>query len=126
MTEINENRTEQGFFANYPSGTCIMGAATESPCTYPAAEPLPRWVDEVPRLCAFHAAQEPLVDEVNELGVALEMLEAHLSDARDSGGETGKLVTALERTCADFSGRLEIAERVLEDLRAAEHTLMCG
>ncbi len=78
-------------------------------------------------LCGFHAATEPLVDEVNELGVALEKLRAYLEDARESSAETGgneQLVTALERIRADFSGRLERAERVLNDLEAAERNLM--
>jgi hypothetical protein len=124
MTEGRRTWTGEGIFANYPSETCIMGAATESPCPRPAIDPVPGWEDETPMLCAFHAAQEPLVDEVNELGVALEKLEAYLNDAREIGaGE--QLVRALERIHADFSGRLEIAQRVLEDLDEA-HRIMRG
>ena len=123
MQEINENPMGEGIFANVPSGACIMGAQTEHPCPYPATEPVPGWDTEAPMLCAFHAATEPLVDEVNDLGVALEKLAAYLEDARETEGNE-QLIRGLERIAEDFSGRLEIAERVLSDLEAAEHKLM--
>jgi len=35
------------------------------------------------------------------------------------------LVTVLERAAADFSERMELAEKILDDLSAAEHRGIC-
>lgn len=101
-------------------GTCGMGSKTAHPCRFPATVEMH---DGYYAICAYHAASEPLVDEVNEMGVALEKLEAYLADARETGRDE-RLVTALERIKADFSGRMELAEKVLDALDAAEHQLM--
>jgi hypothetical protein len=130
MTEINENPTEgSGIFAGIPRGACVQGigvAGASSPCPYPASKPLPRWEDAGPRICDYHAAQQPLIDELDATGVALEMVEHYLKDARESHAETDILVAALERIRVDFSGRFELAKRVIEDLDAAEDKLMRG
>lgn len=103
---------------------CIMGRSTDAPCPYPATESLPhRFGGDEAHLCVFHAATEPLVDEVNELGVSLDLVRTYLKDARDHP-DARPLVRALERAEADFSERLELVEKVLDDLNAAEHRLM--
>jgi hypothetical protein len=128
----NENPMGEGIFAGIPRGACVQGigvAGASSPCPYPASKPLPRWEDAGPRICDYHAAQQPLIDELDEMGVSLEKLEELLIDARKSHAVTGRgeqLVICLERIKADFSGRFELAKRVIEDLDAAEHALMRG
>ncbi len=103
---------------------CMMGRSTPNPCPFPATEALPhRFPGQEPHLCAFHAATEPLVDEQNELAVALELVTRYLEDARGYGA-AAPLVALLERAEADFSARLALAEKVLDDLQAAEHKLM--
>ncbi len=105
---------------------CLMGRATDSPCPFPATEALPhRFPGDEARLCAFHAASEPLVDESNELGVSLELVRGYLKGARRHPA-AAPLVGVLERAEADFSERLGIVEKVLGDLWAAEHKLMRG
>ncbi len=112
-----ENATEQKL--------CIMGASTDSPCPFPASVALPHRLPEgEERLCAYHAATEPLVDESNEIGVCLELVRAYLKGARRQ--RAGRLVEVLERAEADFLTRHALAEKVLNDLRAAERKLMRG
>ncbi len=94
-------------------GACRMGSAMASPCRFPVTAELPHKFGLGFGLCSFHAATEPLVDELNELGVALEKLEAYLKDARETGHDE-QLVTALERIEADFSGRMELARKVFD------------
>jgi hypothetical protein len=109
-----QNATEQKL--------CIMGASTDSPCPFPASVALPHRLPEgEERLCAYHAATEPLVDESNEIGVCLELVRAYLKGARRHHA-AGPLVEVLERAEADFSERHALAEKVLNDLRAAELT----
>ena len=67
--------------------------------------------------CGYHAATEPLVKESNEFGVCLELVRAYLKGARRQ--RAGRLVEVLERAEADFSERHALAEKVLNDLRAA-------
>lgn len=89
------------------TGTCIMGASTEHPCTYPAAEPMHRFArppETGPELCAFHAATEPLVDESDEMGVCLELVRAYLKGPRNQPC-AAPLVEALERIETDFCAR---------------------
>lgn len=104
-------------------GICGMGSKTEHPCPFPATVELPHKFGDGYGLYAYHAATEPLVDEANELGAALEMIEAYLKDAREYTA-AWRLVEALERIEADFSARMELAEKVLKDLEAAEFKLM--
>ena len=123
---MTENATEQEL--------CIVGASTDSPCPFPATVALPhrRLPEGEDRLCAYHAATEPLVEESNEFGVCLELVRAYLKGARRHRA-AGPLVEVLERAEADFSGaeadfseRHALAEKVLNDLRAAERRLMRG
>ena len=105
---------------------CIVGGATDSPCPFPAtvARPHRRLPEGEDRLCAYHAATEPLVAESNELGLCLELVRAYLKGARRQ--RAGRLVEVLERAEADFLTRHALAEKVLNDLRAAERKLMRG
>jgi hypothetical protein len=111
MTEIRE-----------ATGTCIMGRSTEHPCTYPATESIRRWDDGAPVLCAFHAATEPLSEEADALALGLDLFEDWEANARQHDNEP--LLELLGRARAEFSGRLERANKVLDDLRAAEFKLM--
>ena len=104
---------------------CIMESRTDHPCPFPATEALPHKLPEGNPLCAYHAATEPLVDESNEFGVCLGLVEAYLDDARHYAG-AASLVEVLERAQADFAERQAVAEKVLKDLRAAERRLMRG
>ncbi len=105
---------------------CIMGSAMPNPCPFPATEALPhRFPGDEPHLCAFHAATEPLVEEVNELGVSLELVQAYLKAARRHP-TAEPLVVVLERAEAEFSERLELVDKTLKDLEAAEFKLMRG
>ncbi len=105
---MTETKAEQGF--------CIMGSSTPNPCPFPATEALPhRFPGDEAHLCAFHAATEPLVDEQTEAAVALELVTGYLEDARGYGA-AAPLVALLERAEADFSARLALAEKVLDDL----------
>ncbi len=124
MTE--ETKTTSTSEAEEHPALCIMGRSLPDPCPYPATVPLPhRYPGDEPRLCAYHAATEPLSDESNELGVSLELVRAYLKGARRSP-QAGQLVAILERVEADFSEREAVVDKVLADLRAAEFTLMRG
>jgi hypothetical protein len=104
---------------------CIVGGGTDSPCPFPATVALPhRRLPEGEWLCAYHAATEPLVAESNEIGLCLELVRAYLKGARRQ--RAGRLVEVLERAEADFLTRHALAEKVLNDLRAAERKLMRG
>ena len=116
---VTEDRTE----AAPPEGRCNVGSATASPCRFPATVALPdRLPGAGPHMCAFHAATEPLVDEQNEAAGALEKAQEYLEDAR--GYHAPALIALLERAEEDFSARLALANKVLDDLTAAEHALM--
>ncbi len=103
-------------------GACIMGASTEKPCPYAATVELPGRLSPGVGMCAFHAATRPLWDEVDDLNMALHLLDAYLKGARKHS--SGTLVTALERIRTDFTERLELTEKAMDDLRAAEYKLM--
>ncbi len=113
MTEIRE-----------ATGTCIMGASTERPCTYPATEALRGWNEAkaAPVLCAFHAATEPLYTESDALALGLDLFKDWEAEARQH--DSAPLLGLLERARAEFSARLERVDKVLEDLEAAEFKLM--
>jgi hypothetical protein len=105
---------------------CLMGRSTENPCPFPATEALPdRLSGDGPHLCAYHAAQEPLVEESNTFGVCLELVRVYLKGARRQA-QAEPLVEVLERAEADFAERYAVAGKVLEDLRTAEGNLMRG
>jgi hypothetical protein len=118
MTRIDES----GEAGASEAGTCIMGGSTEHPCTYPATAPIRRWNDGAPVLCAYHAATEPLAEESDALNVGLGLFKDWEAEARSHDNEP--LLELLERARADFSGRLERVDKVLDDLRAAEFELM--
>ena len=104
-------------------GQCIMGRGMEKPCPFPATVRLPRHLfTEAAGICAFHAATEPLAHEQNELGLALEKIEGYLEEARED--DNVLLVGALEHLQADFERRMELADKVLGDLNAAEWSLI--
>ena len=104
---------------------CIVGGATDSPCPFPATHALPDRLPEGEWLCAYHAATEPLAAASNQMVVCLELVQAYLKGARRQH-TAGPLVEVLERAEADFSERHALAEKVLNDLRAAERTLIRG
>ena len=98
--------------------TCIMGSRTDSPCPYPVVNHVPRGSLEEPRLCAYHAATEPLVEEETDLNLALDLFDeweqlAHIRDNRP-------LRDLLSRARQEFGQRLAFVERVLEDLQVAD------
>jgi hypothetical protein len=111
MTEIRE-----------AVGACFMGASTERPCPYPATEPIPRFKDEAPMLCAFHAATAPLCEESDALALGLELFEGWEAEARQH--HNGPALELLKRAHGEFSARLERVDKVLEDLGAAEFKLL--
>ncbi len=103
--------------------TCIVGADTETPCPYPATEPVSRWgaQDRTPRLCAYHTATEPLVEEHDDLGLGLELLKEWEETAREHANRP--LLDLLLGARLAFESRRDFVEGVLEDLEAAEKTL---
>lgn len=105
------------------TGTCIMGSSTESPCTYPATEPIGPGVGDTPKLCAYHAATGPLIMEADDMGVCLHLVRGYLKGARKHAAAV-ELVEALERLEADYARRQALADKVLDDLEAAEYKLM--
>ena len=116
MTERTTTATEAT-----PRPRCLMGRATGHGCPFPV-EPAPRWSPhEPPRLCAFHAATEPLVEEENQVGIALELLEewARRADELDNR----PLQHLIGGARQEFGERLALIEGVLEDLRSAEMRL---
>ena len=74
-----------------------------------------------PRLCAYHAATEPLVEEESDLGIALELLDEWQgrADELDNGPLQHVIATARQ----EFGERLAFIEGVLEALHAADITL---
>ncbi len=100
---------------------CIMGADTDAPCPYPATEPMLRWSDETPRLCAYHAATEPLVEEYDDLNLALELFKEWEETAREHANRP--LLDVLMRARLEFEQRRELVDGVLEDLAAADKRL---
>ncbi len=103
--------------------TCIMGADTETPCPYPATEPVSRWgaQDRTPRLCAYHTATEPLVEEHDDLNLGLELLKEWEEAAREHANRP--LLDVLMRARLEFEQRRELVDGVLEDLVAADKRL---
>jgi hypothetical protein len=101
--------------------TCFIGSATDSPCPYPATEPVPGSRDRSARMCAYHVAIEPLLDEQNDLGIALGLLPRYLKAARRH--HNAPLIFALEQLQADFERRFELLDGVADALRDAEMRL---
>jgi hypothetical protein len=104
---------------------CIVGGGTDSPCPFPATHALPDRLPEGEWLCAYHVASDPLVAASNQMVVCLELVQAYLKGARRQH-TAGPLVEVLERAEADFLTRHALAEKVLNDLRAAERALIRG
>lgn len=96
---------------------CTVGRATDSPCAFVATEPAPHHGGDEPAVCALHAADEPLHDEINEYGLALEKVERYLKKARRD--ENTVLTGDLERLEADYRERLDFFYEVTNGLRAA-------
>jgi hypothetical protein len=119
---VTEQRTAEWATARANEVRCSMGRKTDTPCPFPVAErPHRRFSLEPPRLCAFHAASEPLVQEESDLGIALELLDEwqKRADELDNGPLQHVIVTARQ----EFGERLALIEGVLEDLHAAEMRL---
>jgi len=73
-------------------------------------------------LCAFHAATEPLYAESDDLTLGLDLLKDWEAQARQHHNEL--LLKLLESARAEFSSRLERANKVLDDLEEAEFKLL--
>ena len=100
---------------------CIMGASTESPCPYPATEPVFRWSDTTAHLCAYHAATEPLVKEYDDLALALELLKEWEEAANEYGNRP--LLEVVFRARRELNQRRELVAGVVEALEAADKKL---
>ncbi len=99
-----------------------MGRSSESPCPFPATEPVSRWSDRVPQLCAYHAATEPLVEEESDLHMALDELLPEWQKRADELANR-PLHDVLWRAQEELEQRLALIEGVVEDLAAAERRL---
>ncbi len=119
---MTDNVSQIGGSSAEPGKLCEMGRS-HSPCPFPATEPRPHWGDEEPRLCLFHAASEPLVDEANYCGIAAEALGEKLEEMREHPDTYRVLIPELERLEAEFDRRFKFADKVLSALNAAEYTL---
>ncbi len=106
---------------------CLVGRSMPDPCPFPATHRLAHLFpgEEGDLLCAYHAATAPLVGESDALGVSVELVRAYLEDARGYPS-AGPIVAVLERTEADLQKREAVVDKVLQDLKAAEYTLMRG
>jgi hypothetical protein len=96
---------------------CRMGSKSAAPCQFVATEPDPHYGGDEPAVCALHAADEPLHEEINEYGLALEKVERYLKKARRD--ENTVLIGDLERLRADYRERLDFFYEVTNGLRAA-------
>ena len=74
-----------------------------------------------PRLCAYHAATEPLVEEENDLNLALELFAEWEKVANGQGNRP--LHGLLLRARKEFEQRLAFVEGLLEGLEVADRTL---
>ncbi len=102
---------------------CVMGASTDTPCPFPATEPLPHHrAADAPNLCAFHAATEPLVEEESDLHMALDELLPEWQKRADELANR-PLHDVLWRAQEELEQRLALIEGALEDLAAAERRL---
>jgi hypothetical protein len=105
---------------------CIMGACTDTPCPFPATEPVSRWEDSeaTAHLCAYHAATEPLVEDYDDLSLALELLKEWEEAANEHGNRP--LVDVLFRARLELGQRRELVAGVVEDLESAEKRRFVG
>ncbi len=101
---------------------CIVGRSLESPCPFPATEPVSHWGDGVLQLCAYHAATEPLVEEHSDLHMALDELLPEWQKRADELANR-PLHDVLWRAQEELEQRLALIEGVVEDLAAAERRL---
>ena len=90
-----------------PEVSCTYGSSTENPCPRPGTAAR-RGVPEV-LLCQVHAALEPLWDEVDDLGLALEKLEELEQYATEWDNQPIKGL--VERARVEFAERKEFLER---------------
>ena len=99
MTEMTEQITE--------TERCRMGIKTDNPCPFVATETVEMYtsIEDGPHVCAYHVADDPLHDEIDEYGLALEKMEAYLKGARRNDNRV--LVRDLERLEADYRARID-------------------
>jgi hypothetical protein len=111
MTEMTEQATEVT--------RCRTRSKTDNPCPFVATETIEHYsaIDEGPHVCAYHAADAPLYDEIDEYGLALEKMEAYAKGARKNNNCV--LVKDLERLQAEYRERLEWLEDLADRLEAA-------
>lgn len=96
---------------------CRCGIKTDTPCPFVATEPAHYNDTDEPEMCAYHAADQPLYDEIDEYVIALDKLSRYLKDARGDGNLP--LTKDLERLEKDYRERLDFFEGVTDDLMAA-------
>ncbi len=98
---------------------CRMGIKTDTPCPFVATETVLMYtsVEDGPHVCAYHVADDPLCDEIDEYGLALEKMEAYLKGARRNDNRV--LVRDLERLEADYRARLDWLQDLDQRFRAA-------
>lgn len=98
---------------------CCMGIKTDNPCPFVATETVEVYtsIEDGPHVCAYHVADDPLYDEIDEYGLALEKLDAYLKGARKNNNRV--LVKDLERLGADYRERLDWLTDVAERFKSA-------
>ena len=98
---------------------CHMGSKTDNPCPFVATETIELYapIEDGPHVCAYHVADDPLHDEIDEYSLALEKLEAYRKGARKNYNRV--LVKDLERLEADYRERLDWLKDLADRLRAA-------
>lgn len=96
---------------------CLIGSKTDTPCPFVATEPIPHWRTDEPEQCAYHAADDPLLDEIDEYGIALVLVQAYLKAVRKNGNTI--LMADLERLEKDYHERQERLRSVVDGLKAA-------
>ena len=103
---------------------CHMGRKTDNPCPFVATETVEMYAsfEDGPHVCAYHVADNPIHDEIDEYGLALEKLEAYLKGARKNDNRV--LVKDLERLETDYRERLDWLKDLSDRLRAANKNVV--
>ena len=94
---------------------CRAGINTDSPCPFVATETSPFYGTDEPAMCAYHAADDALYDEIDEYGVALDIIEGVLRETHENYVLRGDL----ERLKKDYQERLNFFQAVADDFKAA-------
>ncbi len=96
---------------------CEAGKSTDNPCPFVATERMPGWHDGPVLYCAYHVADYPLIDELNDYGIALEIIEESLKKARRH--DNVLLIGDLERLKSDYQERSNFFGEVTRGIRSA-------